>query len=158
MQGAIHSINVSGSGGVPKISVKAAMIGFEGLEGDYNRFRTERRAGDPGRAVCIFSLERIKELQSEGHPIDVGTAGENLTIEGLDWPSLRVGMTLRVGNASIRLSEPCAPCSKIGRSFQGENFSRVDHEKQEGWSRWSAYVVEEGAVSVSDSVYLMDSQ
>ena len=42
MQGAIHSINVSGSGGVPKISVKAAMIGFEGLEGDYNRFRTER--------------------------------------------------------------------------------------------------------------------
>ena len=96
MQGAIHSINVSGSGGVPKISVKAAMIGFEGLEGDYNRFRTERRAGDPGRAVCIFSLERIRELQSEGHPIDVGTAGENLTIEGLDWPSLRVGMTLRL--------------------------------------------------------------
>ena len=158
MQGAIHSINVSGSGGVPKISVKAAMIGFEGLEGDYNRFRTESRAGDPGRAVCIFSLERIRELQSEGHPIDVGTAGENLTIEGLDWSSLRVGMTLRVGNASIRLSEPCAPCSKIGGSFQEENFSRVDHEKQEGWSRWSAYVVEEGAVSVSDSVYLMDSQ
>ena len=158
MQGAIHSINVSGSGGVPKISVKAAMIGFEGLEGDYNRFRTESRAGDPGGAVCIFSRERIRELQSEGHPIDVGTAGENLTIEGLDWPTLRVGMTLRVGNASIRLSEPCASCSKIGGSFQGENFSRVDHEKQEGWSRWSAYVVEEGAVSVSDSVYLMDSQ
>ena len=158
MQGAIHSINVSGSGGVPKISVKAAMIGFEGLEGDYNRFRTERRAGDPGRAVCIFSLERIRELQSEGHPIDVGTVGENLTIEGLDWPSLRVGMTLRVGSASIRLSEPCAPCSKIGESFQGENFSRVDHEKQEGWSRWSAYVVEVGSVSVSDSVYLVDSQ
>ena len=158
MQGAIHSINVSGSGGVPKMPVKAAMIGFEGLDGDYNRFRTERRAGDPGRAVCIFSLERIRELQSEGHPIDVGTAGENLTIEGLDWPSLRVGMTLRVGDASIRLSEPCAPCSKIGGSFRGEDFSRVDHEKRGGWSRWSASVVEEGAVSVSDSVYLMDSQ
>ena len=128
------------------------------MEGDYNRFRTERKAGDPGRAVCIFSLERIRELQREGHPIDIGTAGENLTIEGLDWPSLRVGMTLRVGDATIRLSEPCAPCSKIGGSFQGEDFSRVDHEKQEGWSRWSASVVEEGAVSVSDSVYLIDSQ
>ena len=158
MQGSIHSINVSGSGGVPKMSVKAAMIGFEGLSGDYNRFRTERKAGDPGRAVCIFSLERIRELQREGHPIDIGTAGENLTIEGLDWPSLRVGMTLRVGGASIRLSEPCAPCSKIGGSFRGEDFSRVDHEKQEGWSRWSASVVEEGSVSVSDSVYLIDSQ
>ena len=32
MEGAIHLINVSGSGGVPKLSVKAAMIGFEGLE------------------------------------------------------------------------------------------------------------------------------
>ena len=158
MQGSIHSINVSGSGGVPKMSVKAAMIGFEGLSGDYNRFRTERKAGDPGRAVCIFSLERIRELQREGHPIDIGTAGENLTIEGLDWPSLRAGMTLRVGGASITLSEPCAPCSKIGWSFKGEDFSRVDHEKQEGWSRWSASVAEEGAVSVSDSVYLIDSQ
>ena len=134
------------------------MVNFEGLEGDYNRFRTERKAGDPGRAVCIFSLERIRELQREGHPIDIGTAGENLTIEGLDWPSLRAGMTLRVGDASITLSEPCAPCSKIGWSFKGENFSRVDHEKQEGWSRWSASVVEEGAESVSDSVYLIDSQ
>ena len=158
MQGSIHSINVSGSGGVPKMSVKAAMIGFEGLSGDYNRFRTDRKAGDPGRAVCIFSLERIRELQREGHPIDIGTAGENLTIEGLDWPSLRAGMTLRVGDASITLSEPCAPCSKIGWSFKGEDFSRVDHEKQEGWSRWSASVAEEGAVSVSDSVYLIDSQ
>ena len=158
MQGAIHSINVSGSGGVPKVSVKATMVNFEGLEGDYNRFRTERKAGDPGRAVCIFSLERIRELQREGHPIDIGTAGENLTIEGLDWSSLRAGMTLRVGDASITLSEPCAPCSKIGWSFKGENFSRVDHEKQEGWSRWSASVAEEGAVSVSDSVYLIDSQ
>ena len=43
MQGAIHSINGSGSGGVPKVSVKATMVNFEGLEGDYNRFRTERR-------------------------------------------------------------------------------------------------------------------
>ncbi len=158
MQGAIHSINVSGSGGVPKKSVRAAIVSFEGLEGDYNRFRTERKSGDPGRAVCIFSLERIRELRSEGHPIDVGTAGENLTIEGLHWPSLRVGMTLRVGGVSIRLSEPCAPCSKIGGSFQGEDFSRVDHQKREGWSRWSASVVEEGSVSVGDSVHLIDSQ
>ena len=44
MQGAIHSINVSGSGGVPKVSVKATMVNFEGLEGDYNRYRTERKA------------------------------------------------------------------------------------------------------------------
>ena len=157
MSGAVHSINVSESGGVPKLPVRAGIVRFEGLEGDYNKFRTERKEGDPRRAICIFSLERINELQEEGHPIDVGTAGENFTIEGMDWPSLDVGMEIRVGSTTIRLSEPCAPCNKIGDSFQGRNFSRIDHESQGGWSRWSALVVEEGAVSVGDVVYVLDS-
>ena len=151
-RGVVHSVNVSQEGGVPKLPVKAATIRFEGVEGDHNRFRTERKGGDPGRAVNIFSLERIHDLQGEGHAIDVGSTGENLTIEGVDWDSLEVGMSLKVGDATIELSEPCAPCWKIGDSFEGRNFSRIDHDKEVGWSRWSARVVEEGAVSVGDPV------
>ena len=153
----IVSINVSELGGVPKLPLKTVIVKFEGVEGDHNRFRMERKNGDPGRAVCIFSMERILQLQKEGHPIEVGTAGENFTIEGMDWPELEVGMTIRLGSAVIRLSEPCAPCSKIGKSFVENNFSRVDHNKREGWSRWSASVIEEGSVSVGDAVYLDDS-
>tara|TARA_Y100000746_G_scaffold92542_1_gene78702 strand:+ start:612 stop:1100 length:489 start_codon:yes stop_codon:yes gene_type:complete len=153
----IVSINVSELGGVPKLPLETAIVKFEGVEGDHNRFRMERKNGDPGRAVCIFSMERILQLQKEGHPIEVGTAGENFTIEGMDWPKLEVGMTIRLGSAVIRLSEPCAPCSKIGKSFVENNFSRVDHNKREGWSRWSASVIEEGSVSVGDAVYLDDS-
>ena len=80
----IVSINVSGLGGVPKLPLKTAIVRFEGVEGDLNRFRTERKNGDPRRAVSLFSLERILQLQKEGHPIDIGTAGENFTIEGID--------------------------------------------------------------------------
>ncbi|MBK70442.1 MAG: sulfurase [Euryarchaeota archaeon] len=152
MNGVIHSVNVSHEGGVPKLPVKAAIVRYEGIEGDHNRFRTERRGGDPGRAVNIFSLERIAQLRKEGHSIGVGTTGENLTIEGIDWGRLGVGMTLKVGDATIELSEPCAPCSKIGESFVDQNFSRIDHDKESGWSRWSAKVIEEGAVSVGDPV------
>ena len=152
MNGVIHSVNVSHEGGVPKLPVKAAIVRYEGVEGDHNRFRTERRGSDPGRAVNIFSLERIQELQIEGHSIGVGTTGENLTIEGIDWDELDVGTTLKVGNATIELSEPCAPRSKIGVSFEGQDFSRIDHDKEVGWSRWSARVVEEGDVSVGDPV------
>tara|TARA_Y100001970_G_scaffold91709_1_gene115669 strand:+ start:403 stop:873 length:471 start_codon:yes stop_codon:yes gene_type:complete len=152
MNGVIHSVNVSHEGGVPKLPVKAAIVRYEGVEGDHNRFRTERRGSDPGRAVNIFSLERIQELQREGHSIGVGTTGENLTIEGVDWDVLDVGVTLKVGNATIELSEPCAPCWKIGDSFEGQNFSRIDHDKEVGWSRWSAKVIEEGDVSVGDPV------
>ena len=36
--------------------------------------------GGPERALCLFSLERILELQAEGHPIFPGAAGENITI------------------------------------------------------------------------------
>ena len=150
----IVSINVSGSGGVPKLPLKTAIVRFEGVEGDLNRFRTERKNGDPRRAVSIFSMERILQLQEEGHPIDIGTAGENFTIEGIDWPKMEVGMMIRFGSTLIRLSEPCAPCSKIGGSFMENEFSRIDQNKRRGWSRWSASVIEEGAVSVGDAVYL----
>ena len=153
----IVSINVSKLGGVPKLPVKTAVVRFEGVEGDLNRFRMERKNGDPGRAVSIFSMERILQLQEEGHPIDIGTAGENFTIEGIDWPKMEVGMMIRFGSTLIRLSEPCAPCSKIGGSFMENEFSRIDQNKRRGWSRWSASVIEEGAVSVGDAVYLEDS-
>ena len=150
----IVSINVSELGGVPKLPIKTAVVRFEGVEGDLNRFRMERKNGDPGRAVSIFSMERILQLQEEGHPIDIGTAGENFTIEGIDWPKMEVGMMIRFGSTLIRLSEPCAPCSKIGGSFMENKFSRIDQNKRRGWSRWSASVIEEGAVSVGDAVYL----
>ena len=96
MGGVIHSVNVSENGGVPKLPIRAATIRFEGVEGDHNRFRTERRGGDPGRAVNLFSLEKIEQLQEEGHAIEVGSTGENLTIEGVDWDNLKVGMVLKV--------------------------------------------------------------
>ena len=153
----IVSINVSELGGVPKLPLKTAIVRFEGIEGDLNRFRMERKNGDPGRAVSIFSMERILQLQEEGHPIDIGTAGENFTIEGIDWPKMEVGMMIRFGSTLIRLSEPCAPCSKIGGSFMENEFSRIDQNKRKGWSRWSASVIEEGSVSVGDAVYFEET-
>jgi len=106
--------------------------------------------------VC-FQWKEYYNYKKEGHPIDIGTAGENFTIEGMDWSKLEVGMTIRLGSAKIRLSEPCAPCGKIGTSFINHSFSRIDHYKKNGWSRWSASVVEEGIVSVGDDVDLSDS-
>ena len=153
MNGLVHSINIS-SGGVPKRTVDSANIGKEGVEGDFNRFR-DGRGGDPDRAVCIFSLERIEELKQEGHPIEVGSTGENLTIRGVSWDSLVEGARMEVGDVVLELSEPCAPCSKIGESFIGRRFDRVDHEQEFGWSRWLARVVREGRVSVGDSVNII---
>ena len=77
---------------MPKLPIEKATILVTGVKGDYNRFRTEKKGGIGTRAVTLFSLERIHQLQQEGHSIDVGTTGENITVEGVDWSSLSVGI------------------------------------------------------------------
>ena len=155
MSAVVHSINISTQGGVPKLPIDKAEIKFEGVEGDFNKFRTEKKNSIGTRAVTLFSLEQIEKLKSEGHSIDVGTTGENITIEGVDWPSLEVGARMMIGEAMIELSEPTAPCSKIGKSFIDGAFSRIDHELELGWSRWSASVIEEGQVEIGSQVILL---
>ena len=155
MSAVVHSINISTQGGVPKLPIDKAHIKFEGVEGDFNKFRTEKKNSIGTRAVTLFSLEQIEKLKSEGHAIDVGTTGENITIEGVDWPSLKVGARMMIGEAMIELSEPTAPCSKIGKSFIDGAFSRIDHELELGWSRWSASVIEEGQVEVGNQVIIL---
>ena len=155
MSAVVHSINISTQGGVPKLPIDKAQIKFEGVDGDFNKFRTEKKNSTGTRAVTLFSLEQIEKLKSEGHAIDVGTTGENITIEGVDWPSLEVGARMMIGEAMIELSEPTAPCSKIGKSFIDGAFSRIDHELELGWSRWSASVIEEGQVEIGSQVILL---
>ena len=157
MKGRVCSINTSSGGGVPKIPINSTKVSFNGLDGDYNKFRSDNRDGDPRRAVSLFSLEKIEELQAEGHPIGIGSTGENFTIEGIDWDSLEVGMRLSVGEALLELSMPCEPCSKIGSSFVGRRFGRIDHDLEFGWSRWLASVIKEGRVSSDDSVNIIIS-
>ncbi len=105
--GRVVSINVSG-GGAPKKPVANACVGILGLDGDAHRSRDH---GGADRAICLYSLEVIMALREEGHPIDVGTAGENLTIEGIDWSLVTPGISIFVGDG-VRLevtsfTNPC---------------------------------------------------
>ena len=137
-----------------KSRVESGNIMKSGVEADFNRFRSGR-GGSEDRAVCIFSLELIQRLKNEGHAIEIGSTGENLTIRGVEWESLSEGTHLEIGDVMLELSEPCAPCSKIGESFVGRKFDRVDHDKEYGWSRWLARVLREGEVTVGDSVNIV---
>ena len=64
--GRVIQINIS-NGGVPKGAVREAHVTHLGLVGDY-QWDTEHHGG-PERAVTLYSLECILELQSERHPI-----------------------------------------------------------------------------------------
>ena len=62
---------------------------------------------------------------------------------------------MMIGDAMLELSEPTAPCSKIGKSFVKGAFSRIDHDLEVGWSRWSASVIDEGHVEVGSQIIIL---
>ena len=90
----LSSIQIS-RGGVPKLAVERARVTTLGLEGDSQHDTVHH--GGPERAVCLFSAEVIEKLRGEGHPIEAGKTGENLTVSGLNWAEVVPGDRLRVG-------------------------------------------------------------
>ena len=148
--GTVMSINVSG-GGVPKRRVTDAKVSRLGLHNDAHN--DTKGHGGPDRAVCIFSLEKIRNLQQEGHPIDVGTAGENVTVEGIDWSLVLPGARMRLGKeVLLEIASFTSPCKTIKASFVDGRFSRISEKLYPGWSRVYARVLSEGEIHSGDPV------
>ena len=145
--GSVAVVSVS-LGGVPKRSVAAADVVGNGLVGD--RQAARRHHGHPFQAVSLWSLERIEALAADGHPIAPGSCGENLTLTGLDWASMRPGVVLDVGTATIELTGTATPCTKNAQWFSDRDYRRIDHDRHPGWSRWYAAVLAEGRVAAGD--------
>ena len=123
-----------------------------GLEGD--RQRDLRYHGGPARAVCLYSLELIRALQAEGHPIAAGAIGENFTVAGIAWHQMLPGATLEVGAVGLELTAYAGPCSNLIPYFIDGKFTRVSQKAHPGWSRLYARVLREGTVQVGDAVRL----
>ena len=148
--GTLVSVNIS-NGGVPKGRVNGAQVSLLGLEGD-RQTDTKHHSG-PDRAVCVYSLERIRSLQAEGHPIDVGTVGENVTVEGIDWDLAVPGARIRLGDeVVIEIASFTDPCKTIKGSFIDGKFVRIAQKLYPGWSRVYARVLKEGQIRFGDSV------
>jgi MOSC domain-containing protein YiiM len=150
--GRIESINTS-RGGVPKTGVFEALITEHGVDGD--RQRDLRHHGGPDRAVVLFSLDVIRALQREGHPIHVGSTGENLTISGIDWHALTPGTELDIAGIRLLITKYATPCEIIRGSFVDNNFTRISHKLHQGWSRVCARVLSGGIVRLGDEVRLI---
>lgn len=150
--GRVVSINLSG-GGVPKRRVNDAKVSRLGLQGDAQN--DKKHHGGPERAVCVYSLERIHALQTEGHPIDVGTVGENVTVEGVDWELVVPGVRIRLGeDVLLEVTDFTDPCKTIRESFVDCRFVRISEKVHPGWSRVYARVLSEGELRTGDPVEL----
>ncbi len=146
----LHQISVS-DGGVPKLPIPEAKVTKLGVAGD--RQRSPLIHGGPDRAVCLYSLEVIEALQKEGHSIKPGSAGENLTLAGVDWAKLQPGDRVRVGEkVHLEIVSYTAPCQHNACWFHDGEFKRISQKLHPGWSRVYARVLLEGTVKPGDPV------
>ena len=151
--GSIFSINVS-SGGVPKAPLAVAEVTLNCVIGDAQNDRVHH--GGTERAVSLYSQELIEALREEGHPINTGTAGENITVEGLDWNLVMPGVRIRLGaDVLLEITSFTKPCKTIRNSFRDGAFVRISQKVYPGWSRVYARVLEEGEVRTGDPVEVL---
>ena len=151
--GSLASINIS-SGGVPKRRVNGVTVSRLGLQNDAQNDKVHH--GGPDRAICIYSLEKVRALQAEGHPVDTGSVGENLTIDGLVWELVVPGVRLKLGaSVLLEVTSYTSPCKTIRGAFSDGRFVRISQKVHPGWSRVYARVIDEGDLKIGDRVELV---
>ncbi|GDX15147.1 hypothetical protein LBMAG03_12460 [Actinomycetes bacterium] len=134
-------------GGVPKSAVDSVEVGYRGVIGD--RQASRQHHGRPWQALCLWSADVVADLATSGHPIHVGSAGENISIRGIDWSLMRPGMRLSLGTVRATLTAYAIPCHKNARWFSDGDYERMSHERGDA-SRLYARVDQPGRISVGD--------
>ena len=153
-RGRVVSVNVS-PGGVPKLPVASAWVGRLGLDKDAHT-EPEPMHGGPDQAVCIYAVEAIERVAADGHRAFPGAYGENLTVRGLDWASLRAGDVLAIGEdgLTLELTKQAGPCQTIAHWFIERGIARIAPKVHPEDARWYARVLVEGRVEPGASVIL----
>lgn len=112
--------------------------------------------GGPDKAVCVYSADHYPYWREQLGVLECGPSwfGENFSIEGQSEHDVAVGDTYRVGTALVQISQPRAPCWKLGRRWR-----RLDMPKlvlQGGRTGWYLRVLESGDVESGDTLTLID--
>lgn len=109
--------------------------------------------GGVDKAVYSYAREDYEFWREhEGLETAPGLFGENLTLEGIDLSSARVGERWRVGSALLEVTQPRLPCFKLGIRMGDNHFPK----RFQRVSRMGAYlrIIEEGDVGAGDPVPL----
>jgi len=149
-RGVVCGLHASG-GGVPKLPIDSATVGWSGVEGDRQGSRVHH--GRPWQALCLWSEEVIAGFAAQGHPIRPGYAGENITVRGLPWNVARPGAKVTIGSVEATLTAYAIPCSQNEAWFTGGDFELMSHERGPV-SRVYAQVDRPGVITLGDSLTL----
>jgi MOSC domain-containing protein YiiM len=129
-------------------------LSLENLAGDGQADLTVH--GGPDKAVCVYAVGHYPLWREElgVHECGPGWFGENFSVDSQNETDVAVGDTYRVGTAVVQVSQPRAPCSKLGRRW-----NRLDMPKlvvESGRTGWYLRVIETGEVERGDTLTLIE--
>ncbi len=137
--GRVMWIGLRGARLDPPRVVDAAEVTEGGLLGDHGR------AGK--RAVTLIQWEHLAVIASLlGRDVVPETLRRNIAVAGLNLNALR-GAVVRVGGAVLRVTGPCAPCSRMETALGHGGWTAL-----RGHGGWCAEVVAPGKVALGDAV------
>jgi len=125
--------------------VAQAMLEIHGLEGDH--------APAGKRALTLLQAEHlpvIAALSARDLP-DPALLRRNMMISGINLATLRE-VPLRLGAAVIRITGPCAPCSRMEAALGPGGYNAM-----RGHGGWTAEVIVPGLVAVGDALHPQDA-
>lgn len=138
--GRVDWIGLRPERGTPMRPVHQARVTGSGLEGD------RARAGK--RAVTLIQAEHLAVIAALAGLGAVGpeVLRRNLVISGLNLGALR-GREIGVGTARLRITGPCAPCSRMEAALGFGGYTAM-----RGHGGWCAEVLAPGNVALGDPV------
>lgn len=98
--------------------VETVDVDNEGLVGDHSR---------PGkRAVTLIQAEHLSVIGAflGTGPVDPALLRRNLVVSGINLLALK-GRTIQIGTATLAVTGPCAPCSRMEENLGTGGYSAV---------------------------------
>jgi len=135
---------------------KGVIVRRLGLEGDVQADLSVH--GGVDKAVYLYPARHYQtwrhELPQHADVLLPGGFGENLTVSALDEESVCLGDVVRIGSATLQVTQFRQPCFKLGLRFGDNRMPRA--MLKTGRSGWYARVLGEGALGKGDAVVLQD--
>ena len=108
--------------------------------------------GGPEKAVYVYPSEHYEFWREElpGTALPWGAFGENLSVEGILEPAVRIGDVFRIGTAEMVVTQPRMPCFKLNIRFQRSDMVKMF--LRSGRNGFYLAVLKEGQVQAGDAI------
>jgi MOSC domain-containing protein YiiM len=112
--------------------------------------------GGVDKSICCYAAEHFPFWQTHAglEKMGPGGFGENFSFEGLLESEICIGDIYRIGNATLQISQPREPCSKLARRWLIKQLPAW--VIQNGRTGWYFRVVETGIVEAGNEVTLLE--